>query len=165
MNLSYLIKKDFERTKRIDCRLFILIIRLRIYYCTYCTTPIYKHIMMTFIHVAYVIYIRGLCNSEIGKGADIGPGLLVVHPYNIFIGSTKIGKNFEILHETCIGASKKGSREGLPIIGDNVFVGVGAKVIGPIIIGDNVKIGANTVVHENTSNNSKIYNVCMVKEN
>jgi serine O-acetyltransferase len=120
--------------------------------------------MIMFVQLLYIIYIRVLCNSEVGKGANIGGGLLIVHPYNIFIGSTKIGKNFEILHETCIGASKKGGVEGIPIVGDNVFVGVGAKVIGPIKIGNNVKIGANSVVHENAPNNSKIYNSCIVKE-
>lgn len=165
LSIFYLLKKDFNATTRWDGRLFILIIRLRIYYCTYCKTPVIKHIMMIITHILYVTYVRVLCNSEVGKGADIGPGLKIVHPYNIFIGSTKIGKNFEVLHETCIGASRKKGKEGVPTIGDNVLVGVGAKVIGPITVGNNVKIGANSVVHENTPDNSKVYNICMVKEN
>ena len=64
----------------------------------------------------------------------------------IFITDTaKIGKNCTILHQVTIGL-KDWSGEVGPTIGDNVFIGAGAKIIGPIHIGNNVKIGANAVV-------------------
>jgi serine O-acetyltransferase len=79
----------------------------------------------------------------IGRNAEIGPGLVIVHSIGIVINSNvKAGKNLVIEHGVTIGAEKNRS----PILGDNVFIGAGAKIIGGIKIGSDVKIGANAVV-------------------
>jgi serine O-acetyltransferase len=79
----------------------------------------------------------------IGRNAEIGPGLVIVHSFGIVINSNvKAGKNLVIEHGVTIGAEKNRS----PILGDNVFIGAGAKIIGGIKIGSDVKIGANAVV-------------------
>jgi serine O-acetyltransferase len=79
----------------------------------------------------------------IGRGADIGPGLVVLHSIGTVINSSvKAGRNLVLEHGVTIGAEKGQS----PILGDNVFVGAGAKIIGAVRIGSDVKIGANAVV-------------------
>ncbi len=82
-------------------------------------------------------------HSVIGRGADIGPGLVILHSFGIVINSSvRAGKNLVIEHGVTIGAEKNQS----PVLGDNVFIGAGAKVIGAVTIGSDVKIGANAVV-------------------
>jgi serine O-acetyltransferase len=79
----------------------------------------------------------------IGRGADFGPGLVILHSFGIVINSrVKAGRNLVLEHGVTIGAEKNQS----PTLGDNVFIGAGAKIIGPVRIGSDVKIGANAVV-------------------
>ena len=61
-----------------------------------------------------------------------------------------IGRNCSLHHEVTIGATEK----GVPVLGDDVFVGVGAKIIGPVKIGNNVRIGAGAIVVDDVNNNS-----------
>ena len=73
-----------------------------------------------------------------------GPGLSIAHYGTIVVNSkAKIGENCRIQEGVCIGAS--GSTEA-PVIGENVFIGSGAKIIGNIEIGNNIAIGAGAVV-------------------
>lgn len=82
-------------------------------------------------------------HAIIGRGADLGPGLVMVHSMGIVINTNvQAGKNLVIEHGVTIGAEKGQS----PVLGDNVFIGAGAKIIGPVRIGSDVKIGANAVV-------------------
>lgn len=79
----------------------------------------------------------------IGRGADFGPGFVMVHSNGIVInGAVRGGAGIVIEHQVTIGAGNGGS----PRLGDNVFVGAGARIIGAVRIGTNVKIGANAVV-------------------
>lgn len=74
-----------------------------------------------------------------------GPGLSIAHFGTIVVnGNAKIGKNCRIQECTTIGATN-GSTEA-PIIGDNIFIGSGARIIGNIKIANNIAIGANAVV-------------------
>ncbi len=79
----------------------------------------------------------------IGRGADLGPGLVILHSFGIVINSNvRAGRNLILEHGVTIGAEKG----QCPVLGDNVFIGAGAKIIGPVRIGSDVKIGANAVV-------------------
>lgn len=79
----------------------------------------------------------------IGRGADFGPGLVFIHSQGIVINTgVRGGRNVFIEHQVTIGAEKQQA----PVLGDDVFIGAGAKVIGPVRIGNQVKIGANAVV-------------------
>ena len=79
--------------------------------------------------------------------------------YGIFISTgAKIGANCVIFHQVTIGSNTLPSskKQGAPIIGDNCFIGVGAKIIGGVKIGDNVRIGANCVVTEDVPDNCTV---------
>jgi serine O-acetyltransferase len=83
------------------------------------------------------------CGCIIGRGAEFGPGLVLIHSIGIVInGSVRGGANVKIEHQVTIGAEKRES----PQLGDDVFLGAGAKIIGGIQIGTGAKIGANAVV-------------------
>lgn len=76
----------------------------------------------------------------------IGEGLRIWHYGSVIVnGHAKIGKNCQLHGENCIG-NKGDFDKAAPTIGDNVDIGIGAKVIGDIYIADDVKIGANAVV-------------------
>ena len=78
-------------------------------------------------------------------------GLAIVHVGTIVVsGKAKIGKNCRIHVCTNIGRAtiNGGASAGAPILGDNVYIGPGAKLFGPIKIGDNTVIGANAVVNK-----------------
>lgn len=83
---------------------------------------------------------------------NIGGGFYVHHGHSTRISASHIGSNFTI-HHNCSVVHGKG---GAPYIGNNVFIGTGATIMGKIIIGDNVKIGANTVVLKNVPNNCTV---------
>jgi serine O-acetyltransferase len=79
----------------------------------------------------------------IGRGADFGPGFVLIHAHGVVInGAVRAGKNLKIEHQVTIGAE----RRQMPVIGDDVFIGAGAKIIGAVTIGDGARIGANAVV-------------------
>lgn len=76
-----------------------------------------------------------------------GPGLAIVHYGTIIVNqNASVGKNCRLHACTTIGATNGKSKA--PIIGDNVYIGSGAKVIGDIRIGNNIAIGANSVVNK-----------------
>jgi serine O-acetyltransferase len=85
--------------------------------------------------------ILGAC--IIGRGADFGPGFVLIHSDGVVINSTvRGGCNIKVEHQVTIGAERYKS----PVLGDNIFIGAGAKIIGGISIGSRVRIGANSVV-------------------
>jgi serine O-acetyltransferase len=93
---------------------------------------------------------------HISRFANIGQGFLIIHYGGIFIGPSSIGKNFTIHNDTVVGKSGEGPRRGVPKIGDNVRVAPGAKLVGTIAIGNNVKVGLNAVVQRNVPDNAVV---------
>jgi serine O-acetyltransferase len=83
------------------------------------------------------------CNCIIGRGADFGPGFVLIHATGVVInGQVRGGANVFIEHQVTIGAEGRAS----PLLGSDVFIGAGAKIIGGVCIGDGARIGANAVV-------------------
>ena len=83
------------------------------------------------------------CGCIIGRGAEFGPGFVLVHSNGVVInGSVRGGRDVKIEHQVTIGAEKRQA----PILGDDVFLGAGAKVLGSIRVGDGARVGANAVV-------------------
>jgi serine O-acetyltransferase len=83
------------------------------------------------------------CNCIIGRGAEFGQGFVLIHATGVVINGTVVGgENVFIEHQVTIGAERRQS----PRIGSHVFIGAGAKIIGPITLGDHSRVGANAVV-------------------
>jgi serine O-acetyltransferase len=101
--------------------------------------------------------VRVLWGIDISRRADIGPGLYIAHAGGIVIGpNVVIGAACNLSHNVTIGLSGKGESYGVPAIGDDVYIAPGAKLFGKIRVGDNVKIGANTVVHRDVPDNAVV---------
>ncbi|VVC00306.1 2,3,4,5-tetrahydropyridine-2,6-dicarboxylate N-acetyltransferase [uncultured archaeon] len=85
--------------------------------------------------------------AEIHPGASIGRAFFIDHGAGTVIGETaEIGDNCVLFHNVTLGGTGKHSGKRHPTLGNNVLVGTGATLLGPITIGDNVKIGAETFV-------------------
>lgn len=90
---------------------------------------------------------RFLTGIEIHPAAEIGKNLFIDHGMGVVIGETAIvGNNCTIYQNATLGGTGKEHNKRHPTLLDNVVVGAGAKVLGNITIGNNVKIGANSVV-------------------
>lgn len=86
---------------------------------------------------------KWLNGCVIGIGADFGPGFVLIHPIGVVINaSVKGAANVWIESSVVIGDNRGGS----PILGNNIFIGSGAKVVGSLQVGDHARIGANAVV-------------------
>ena len=84
---------------------------------------------------------RFFTGIEIHPGATIGKRLMIDHGMGIVIGETAvIGNDCVIYHQVTLGGTGKEKLKRHPTIGNNVLIGAGAKLLGPINIGDNVKI-------------------------
>lgn len=83
------------------------------------------------------------CNCIIGRGAEFGPGFVLVHATGVVInGNVRGGRNVFVEHQVTIGAERRQS----PLLGSDVFIGAGAKIIGAVTLGDGARVGANAVV-------------------
>lgn len=94
--------------------------------------------------------LKNRIGSRIGLEIDIntfGEGLVVHHNGSIVVSAdATVGRNCQLHGDNCIGNLGSGKRPGSPVIGDNVDIGVGAKIIGPIELADGIRVGANAVV-------------------
>lgn len=90
----------------------------------------------------------------ISKSTKIGEGAYMSHPFSTVINAKSIGKNFSCRHLTTIGNKQDGDNENRPVLGDNVTLGVNVTIIGPVHIGNNVTIGAGSVVVKDIPDNS-----------
>jgi len=80
---------------------------------------------------------------------EIGPGCVILHPFGIHLHPlAKLGKNVTIAEQVGVGAAKLSDTK-FPVIGDNVYLGIGCKVMGALTINNNTVVGANAVVLTN----------------
>lgn len=97
---------------------------------------------------------------EIHPGATIGKNLFIDHGTGVVIGETAvIGDNVTMFHGVTLGGTGKEKGKRHPTIGNNVFIGCGAKILGNITIGDNVKVGANAVILKDVEANTTVVGV------
>lgn len=86
---------------------------------------------------------------QISYTTKIGKGMLIAHPYATVLNAEYIGDNFSCIHCTTLGETEKGR----PTIGNNVTLGANVTIIGPVRVGDNVIIGAGSVVVKDIPDN------------
>jgi serine O-acetyltransferase len=103
---------------------------------------------------------RFFTGIEIHPGAVIGSGLFIDHGMGVVIGeTTEIGDNVTIYQGVTLGGTGKEKGKRHPTIGNNVVISTGAKVLGSFTVGDNVKIGANSVVLRDVPPNCTVIGV------
>ena len=111
--------------------------------------------------------IRFFTGIEIHPGAKIGKNLFIDHGMGVVIGETsQIGENVTIYHAVTLGgispsvdAERQRHEKRHPTIGDNVVIGSGAQILGPIIVGKNSRIAANAVVIKDVPENSTMIGI------
>ena len=104
--------------------------------------------------------LRTLTGIEIHPAARIKEGFFIDHGMGVVIGETsEIGKNVTIYQGVTLGGVSANAGKRHPTIGDNVIVGAGSKILGPLNIGSNTKIGANSVVIDDIPENSTVVGV------
>ena len=124
--------------------------------------------ILVFHKISHFLYIHKLfflarLNSQLGRfftgieihpGAKIGRRFFIDHGMGIVIGETAtIGDDCTMYHNATLGGTGKDKYKRHPDIGNNVMIGCGAKVLGPIKVGDNVKVGANSIVLKDIPDN------------
>lgn len=120
------------------------------------------HKISHFLYIHKLIFLARLISQigrfftgiEIHPGAKIGKRLFIDHGMGVVIGETAtIGDDCTIYHNSTLGGTGKEIGKRHPDIGNNVIIGAGAKVLGAVKIGDNVKVGANAIVTKNIPDN------------
>lgn len=105
-------------------------------------------------------FARWLTGIEIHPGAQIGRRFFIDHGMGVVIGETAvIGDDCTLYHGVTLGGTswQKGKRH--PTLGDRVVVGAGAKILGPILVGDDVRIGSNSVVVKSVPNGATVVGI------
>ncbi len=103
---------------------------------------------------------RFFTGIEIHPGATIGRKFFIDHGMGVVIGETaEIGDNVTLYHGVTLGGTTWKKVKRHPTIGNNVVVGTGAKILGPVKIGDNTRIGANSVVVSEIPSNSIVVGI------
>lgn len=128
---------------------FVTILSYRFWsYCVRNRLPVFP------IRVICEKFIELITSSSVPSQCKIGGGLRIQHFGQIMIhDSVTIGENATIYNNVTIGLQHDDDTQG-PILGDNVYIGTGAKILGSIKIGNNVSIGANAVVLCDVPDNS-----------
>lgn len=100
---------------------------------------------------------RSVTGVEIHPAAEIGQGLLIDHGMGVVIGETaEIGNDVTIYQGVTLGGTGFATGKRHPTVHDNVTIGAGARLLGPITVGSGAKIGANTVVIHDVPPNSTV---------
>lgn len=105
-------------------------------------------------HYSFKLGISIPFRTKIGSGFYIGHfGGVIVHP------SAIIGKDCNLSQGVTLGRTNRGEKQGAPVIGDRVYIGPGVKIIGAISIGNDVAIGANSVITKDIPDNAVVVGV------
>ena len=113
--------------------------------------PVIRQLLLT---VALIVrrVVELVTGVEISPRAEIGPGLVVHTTHGVFIAETRIGRNCVVQHGVAI-------THGVRSVGDDVYFGPGAKIIGRAAVGNNVRVVANSVVMTDVADNLTVVGV------
>ena len=121
--------------------------------------PVLKYSIYPFSRIIlnHLMYKYGI---SIDPCTKIGSGFYIGHFGGIVVNDQSvIGKNCNMSHGVTVGQANRGKNKGYPMLGDNIFIGPGAKIVGAIKIGNNVAIGANCVVTKDIQDNSVVVGI------
>lgn len=109
--------------------------------------------------------LKEIRHIEIPRTTQIGEGLYIGHAYNITINSNAIlGRNINIHRGVLIRQTNRGGRQGAPVIGNEVWIGINAAIVGKVTIGDDVLIAPNSYVNCDVPSHSiEFGNPCIIK--
>ena len=121
--------------------------------------------LMKFLYKVIFRILKEIRHVEISRVTQIGAGLYIGHAYNITINPDAIlGKNINIHRGVLIGQTNRGDRRGAPVIGNEVWIGINAAIVGNITIGDDVLIAPNSYVNCDVPSHSVVFgNPCIIK--
>lgn len=143
-NLSRIVENDPAARSKLEVLLLYPCIHVQIAHKL--SHFLYKHKWFFLARLISQIA-RFFTGIEIHPGATIGKGLCIDHGMGVVIGETaEIGDDVLIYHGVTLGGTGKDKGKRHPTIDNGVVIGAGAKVLGPIKVGNNAKIGANAVV-------------------
>lgn len=118
--------------------------------------PIVKqllHILTGLVHFAVSVVTK----IDISLDGQVGGGLYLGHSGYVIVNTgATIGENCNLSPGVVIGEGGRGGDRGSPVIGNNVYIGPGAKIFGALVIGDNVAVGANAVVNTSVPANAVV---------
>jgi len=150
---------------------------LEIIFCTPGFQAILAHRFIHFLHTKLRIpllprflgqIVRWWTGIEIHPGAQIGRGVFIDHGMGVVIGETAIVKdNVTMYHGVTLGGTGKEKGKRHPTVEKGAFIGAGAKILGNIVIGENAKVGAGSVVLKDVPSNSTVVGIpaVVVKHN
>ncbi len=111
------------------------------------------------VSFVFTLFCVVFMEMDIDPQAEIGGGLYIGHIGGVHINpGAVLGRNCDVAHRVTIGASAMG-RKGLPVLGDDVYIGTGATLVGKIKIGSGAKIAANTLVMTNVPEGATVMGV------
>ena len=152
-----------DRSKNLHPKniVFIYTYRLGNYFISK-NSLLYKPAEIFFRIIAKFTYNK---RNHIPMQTSIGAGTVFPHLLGIVIsGNAVIGKNAVIMHQVTIGDNVVRNSHNSPVLGDNIFIGAGAKIIGNVKIGNNVIIGANAVITKNIPDNKVVVGANIILE-
>lgn len=170
MNLFQLIRSDFRKHQKYGGKFFVII------FFTQGFWAIFQHRIAHFIYlkITWKLFripllffiliwqktIEIVSGISIGYSVKIGHSFYIGHFGGIIINSNAvIGNNCNISQGVTIGVSGYNEKRGIPILGDEVYIGANAVVAGKIVIGNNVLIGACSMVKDSLPDNSVVMGV------
>ena len=146
------IRADAERYLGARAPTWTSIVKLAIWDVGFFACGIFRAQALSFQHgrLATAAFLRRLnlliSGAVFVSGCDIGPGLLIRHPVGIVVGAgAVVGSRCTMLQQVTLGEADVSGRDPghYPVVGDNVILGTGAKILGDVRIGDGAVVGAN----------------------
>lgn len=167
MTVTQILRQDFLRYGIRKPVSFFLILKLLLIHCApgvkfciafrYCQHYRRKNRVFFYFFYRLLRRIKYKYGFDISYRTTIGPGFYIGHFGGVVIhGDTVIGSNCNISQGITIGILTRGKNAGIPTIGDRVFIGPGALVLGGITIGNDVLIGANAVINFDVADESVV---------
>lgn len=150
-NIDYILEND--PAANFGKNLFLN--RLKVFIIYPSVQALLAHSLTHFLHNKGFVFLarfisqisRFLTGIEIHPGATIGHSILIDHGMGVVIGETAVvGNRVTLFHGVTLGGTGNHTGKRHPTVGDDVVIGAGSKILGPINISDEVKIGSNSVV-------------------